>query len=165
MVKYLKVIFAFLFIIMLNSCLDLKNKTYSFKNGRLSLVNSRDFFNKNYRAKFKVGLPELIDTRALYIESYYISGLNKEKFQRSDLWNGIYRFFNNGAMNDFSMDKRKSMLSSKNYNPDSTDKKGVCYNKDGIWFVDIFAKSSELNTAGIYRYEVISITKDTLKLK
>lgn len=124
------------------------------------------YYIRNYRAIKNIGLPNLIDTNAIYIESYYIFGRNREKFYSNDYdYVKIYRFYKNGAVNDFSMPKSCDLKNPKNYNPQYTGKRGMCFFENGNWFIDVLAKSSELNTYGTYRYVIEAIAKDTIKLR
>lgn len=135
------------------------------KGNKSSFHTDSLFFQNNYRMTKKTGLPKMIDVNSLYIESYYLFGPNRIKYKRNDedvLF--ILRFYESGGVNDFSRPFTKKFITD-DFNPEKTGRRGICFYEDNHWYIDIYAKSSELNTMGIYRYKIIEMTTDTLKLK
>jgi hypothetical protein len=149
-------------IIFLLICCSNKQISY-LKNNKTMVPSDSLFFKKNYRDIKYVVLPNKIDTSSIYIESYYLFGPKKIKYKRTDLYDGIFKFYKNGAFNDFSMSINNNMNLSKFFNPDYRGSRGMCFKENDKYYIDIIGKSSELNTIGVYRYEFVYISKDTIK--
>lgn len=135
-------------------------------DGWTMIPNDSLFFKKNYRSSYEATIPDLIDPNCIYVENYYLSGTKRVKFKRDDdVHRNIFRFYASGAVNDFSMPNPYTLNDPKLFDPKYRGKRGICFEKDGVTYIDIIGKSSELRTIGTYRYQVVSVTSDSLKIK
>jgi hypothetical protein len=156
----------FSLVILLYAVISCNNKYINYLGDGKTMISSDSlFFQKHYRGSKNIDLPKEIDINAIYLETHYLIGPRKVLYKRTDLFCGLYRFYQNGAVNDFSMSIDNDLNLSKLYNPDYRGIRGICFKENDKYYLDILGKSSELNTIGIYRYEFIESSKDTIKLK
>lgn len=149
MVKTIK--FFILLLIVTVGCKS--NNISVLEDGWTMIPNDSLFFEKHYRSVVdkNVGLPDLINPECIYIENYYLYGSKRKKFDRDDdVHRNIFRFYRSGAMNDFSMANPYTLSDPKLFDPNFRGKRGICYEKDDIWYIDLVGKSSEIKTIGFY---------------
>ena len=152
-------------IILLYTFISCNNKHVNYlKDGKTMISSDSMYFQKYYRSSKSIVLPKNIDTYSIYIQTHYLYGPKQSKYTFRD-HTFIYKFYQNGAVNDFSMPIDNDINLSKYYNPEYRGSRGICFKENDKYYIDLLGKSSELKTIGIYRYEFVEISKDTIKLK
>lgn len=146
MVRYF---FVIIIVFIAFSC---NSKYVKFLEDGTFIPSDSLFFQKNYRVSKEIVFPKEIDTNSVYLEIYYLYGSKQVKYT-NDSYLFKYRFYTSGAVNKFKFSDNRDKNLSKYYNPDLTGLRGICFKENDKFFLDILAKSSELNTIGVYKYE------------
>lgn len=150
-------------IVMIAVCgmAALKNRLLG--DGITKVPKDAAFFDKQYRGKYNVNLPEGADTTALYVERYYV-GFRGELFEkgkeREGELLGVYRFYPNGCVNSFSI-ANNELDRMPSLDPEVRGYRGVSFVKKGERVLDMAVPVNGLGHLGVRSLE-IEINGDTL---
>ncbi len=149
-----------LFLLLFLSCGSLK--TIELKDGVTDVPAEKDFFDTNYREKYKIKNIAGIDYNAIYMEEYYINHKGKMISIKDYFVETGIRFYENGCVNQF--DIYKGLESDQiDLNPDITGGRGICYFLDNRYMMAMVTITGEYYKIGIYNPE-IKLKGDTLFL-
>lgn len=160
--KHITFIITFIVFISCSSKV-LLNDGYTKVPSNPKVFNNRIYFNKSVLA--------IIDTNAIYEEfqTNQYNGFEKQQnilarhnYQNSNTVYGVYKFYSNGNINLFYIDRTKPELTAQTFDPALTGWRGVLYTKKNKILGDIFTQTGQMNwQAGIQTYE-FSVVGDTL---
>lgn len=121
-------------------------KTYTLSNGITKVPADTTVYKQ--KVKFDTSLLSIIDTAVIYeeysIESGMLKRLDNDITHR---FYGVYRFYLNGCLNYFVLDK-EYLVDTSYFNPDYDGYRGVYYLERNKIRCDLFAGSNELGWIG-----------------
>lgn len=136
---------TFIYVIIQLLCACNGIKTYRLlDNGTKVPIDQGVYSNKS---KFDLSLFSVVDTNIVYEE--YDRRYNTLKRLDNHLENsyfGIYKFYPNGALNSFLIDKKKDLY--KELNPLYNGYRGVFYTEEGKARFDLFAEVNQQQNIG-----------------
>lgn len=123
-------------------------KTRYLDNNKTRVPTDNQVFGN--RGLFNSDVLKGIDTDVIYEEIYgYLSQkdnfipLGKQKNYNTQMQAGYYRFYENGCMNFFILEKNfNAAQQERNINPEYDGSRGILYQKEGTRKVDLFAIKS-----------------------
>lgn len=147
------------------------NNDYSIlKNESTKVPKDKAYFKNIYDSKYKVFNHKEIDTNSLYKLEYYT--LNKVKYFHRYEHVDFIKFYTNGRVNKFNYYMNYSVNEKVNkenirinLDPKFSGYRGVFYENDGSFYIDFSEPITELRNYGISKYEIVSISRDTLKIR
>lgn len=150
-------------ILMIAVCGMAAIKYRLLSDGITKVPKDAAFFDKEYRGKYKVSLPEGADTTALYAERYYVDFegkmFEKGKEREGELL-GVYRFYPNGCVNEFII-ANNELERMPSLDPEVRGYRGVSFVKKGERVLDMAVPINELRHLGVKSLK-IEIKGDTL---
>ena len=133
--KYLSIILSFILL----SC---NMKTYLLED-KVTKVPF-DSIAYNNRSKFTFSLLSIVDTNIVYEEvDMRYNTLARLDNHRDNSVYGIYKFYQNGRLNYFLIN-RDRLLNPNNFNPENSGYRGIYYSEKNKIKYDLFVISSEL---------------------
>lgn len=163
----MKKFFYLIYLVILASC---GFKTYVLHDGKYKAAkNPKVYKNK---LKFNSSILNLLDTMAIYEELYTISYVDINPFnpKKKEYLNtnypetlrGVYRFYNNGCYNLFTVKNGETNLTNKMFDSKWTGWRGVYYLDEKNRIIgDLITRISGGGEIGI-RKDIFEFVKDTL---
>jgi hypothetical protein len=141
-------------------------KTKHLNNSYIQIPLDDSFFIKNYKSKYKLVKFSSENYESIYLESFYTdySGKFFNSKSGANSFIGAFKFYKNGAVNRFSLDKRK-LNNLSILNPTKKGYRGVYYLKNGKQMISIVLPVTQnRKNYGVKDYE-FSFKGDTLTIK
>jgi hypothetical protein len=140
-----KIVIAFLFFTFISCSV----KTQLLENNRTKVPKNKDVFSN--KKKFNTNLLSVIDVKSVYKE---IANQNQ--------YNGIYKFYSNGNLNWFFVEKNL-IPSGSFFDPKINGYRGVYYYEKEKIKVDLFAEINGMGKFGIIT-KTLRFAGDTMRV-
>lgn len=149
-------------MIILVSFISCRMNTYELKNNLTKVPYDKSVY-KN-KINFDKELLKVVDTSVVYEEfSVKYNVLKRLDSHIENRFYGVYRFYSNGYLNLFYLDRQLSQ-SVNDFNPDYNGYRGVYYKEEGKIKSDLFSIINDWGWAGRIK-ETYSFVGDTLYVK
>ncbi|MHA3789519.1 hypothetical protein ACX0HA_15010 [Flavobacterium hauense] len=150
-------------VLVLAVCSIASIKYRLLSDGITKVPRDATFFDKQYRDKYNVSMPEGADTTALYVERYYV-GFGGEVFEQGKDREGqllsVIKFYPNGCVNEFFIGNNQ-LEQLPELDPEVRGYRGVSFVKKNERVLDMAVPINELYHLGI-KSNKIEIKGDTL---